>query len=406
MTAQFSRMEFMSFCDTNELRYGQLISGWINHNWLANIEQDLKVMFDMILYTTTKSRPQQSIIVDCEDRGIALKKLKSLLPINQQEETDNQSIEMFVDTQLAPNDDSFDSLLFELQSMSNEKLDNISSLINRLKTLTICQKINDSNQEIPDVHLIKKLVQRLPELYSAETLAKICTSDCILTNKVKDLIDDIKQKEDDLKKEKKFENDSRNLITQDHFVNQFIKEEFRESFLFIAKLNSNIKPENGVRTIMECLSGQRVGETVPSEFVEQDDGIQTMGLIASLYLYINQIVGPTKNSEPPKMEQVVNCLKGIREPTLARVFSHPMLQRVELKPANENSSLTEKTRPSYVNTEEKMSGSENGQNPVGNNGKMDRKTFRKHKTCWKCNSYTGTLDMILVHRRTCRGRKF
>ena len=277
-------------------------SGNLNWNSLSVEEQD-KAMFDILILLTTCASPSRSILIDNPYRSVPKKKLECY--ISNTEETVNElsnPLVKYVDFLMGnPVNESLEVniLKLDLEASTSFNADTVGLLCEQLRTIDL----GADDNAVQTSNIIEELTSR----YSPDELTKIMNNEYFLESSSRKIIEKRKlEKEEQLAMEKKMRKAQVEIATE-QWVADFVKVEFRMSFLAVLQYHQTQKLQKHEETLLECLG---ISPELAAERIVINEGVDKLIFYLSmLYLLTNMCSYPIIGT-PPTLNEVLMILRG------------------------------------------------------------------------------------------------
>ena len=278
-------------------------SGNINWNSLTLAEKD-QAMFNILILLTTTAAPGRSVLVDSPYRNIPKRKLESYLESDKDENTSAQiraPLVTYVNYLLGnPVNESLEVniLKLDLEASTNITADTVDMLCTQLKNTDL----GESNA-VPTAAIIHELTKK----YNTEELAKITTNEFFFESTSRKIVEKIQFEEEEKLQMSEKKRRSQQETATEQWIENFIKPEFRLSFLTLLKFNLGQKLIKRGETLLECLG---IAESQAEDrIVIHEDMDRLLFYLSSLFLLTNMSTYPIIGS-PPTLQEVMQILRG------------------------------------------------------------------------------------------------
>ena len=295
-------------------------SGNINWNSLTLTEQD-QAMFNILILLATTASPSRSVLIDSPYRNVPKKKLQSYLETNKDENPTTQlktPLVTYVDYLLGhPVNESLEviTLKLDLEASTSITADTVDMLCNQLKNTDLGE-----DNTVPTATIIHELTKK----YNTEELAKITTNEFFFESTSRKIIEKIQFEEEEKLQMNTKKRRAQKEIATEQWTEDFIKPEFRLSFLTLLKFNLGQKLIKRGETLLECLG---ISEDQAAErIVIHEEVDRLIFYMSALYLLTNMCAYPIIGC-PPTLQEVMQILRGeIVKSKLPSFYSVPPLR--------------------------------------------------------------------------------
>ena len=266
-----------------------------NLNWTSlSLEEQDKAMFDILILLITCASPSRSILLDNPYRNVPRKKLQSYLNVSNTEKTGNElssPLVKYVDFLMGnPVTESLEVniLRLDLEASTNLNADTVGMLCDQLRTIDLGN--ND------DAVQTSNIIEELTNKYNPDELAKITNNEFYLESTSRKIIEKRKlEKEEQLAMEKKMRKAQVEIATE-QWATDFVKAEFRMSFLAVLQFNLTQKLQKREETLLECLG---ISAELAAERIVVNEGVDKLIFYLSmLYLLTNMCSYPIIGTPP------------------------------------------------------------------------------------------------------------
>ena len=297
-------------------------AGNINWSTLSLEQQDAK-MFEVLILLITTAAPNKSILLDNAYRNVPKKKIQNYLEPAIEGKSGHEVANTLVEyvSFLLGNqmDETYEANLLRcnLESMTSMNADTVDRLCTQLNTIKLG---NDNATQTSAV------IQEMNDRYTEEELTKILSNEYYFEATSRKILEKL-----ELEKEEKVEASRKRRIAQkevatEDWVNNFIKPEFRLSFLAILRFNLGQKISKKGETLLETMGihGEDAAERIiVHEEPPQDRLIFYMSVLFNL---TNMTCYPLVGA-PPKCSEVLQILRGeINRSKMPSLYNVPPLR--------------------------------------------------------------------------------
>ena len=278
-------------------------SGNLNWNSLTLAEKD-QAMFNILILLTTTAAPGRSVLVDSPYRNIPKRKLESYLESEKDENTSAQiraPLVTYVNYVLGqPVNESLEVniLKLDLEATTNISADTVDMLCAQLKNTDL----GESNA-VPTVAVIHELTKK----YNAEELVKITANEFFFESTSRKIVEKIQFEEEEKLQMSEKKRRSQQETATEQWIENFIKPEFRLSFLTLLKFNLGQKLIKRGETLLEVLGITQ--SQAEDRIVVHEDMDRLLFYLSSLFLLTNMSTYPIIGS-PPTLQEVMQILRG------------------------------------------------------------------------------------------------
>ena len=276
-----------------------------NLNWAAlSLEEQDKAMFDILILLITCASPSRSILIDNPYRNVPRKKLQSYLEVSNTEKTVNEMsnpLVKYVDFLMGnPINESLEVniLRLDLEASTSLNADTVGMLCDQLRTIDL-----GNDDAVQTSNIIKELTNK----YSTDELAKITNNEFFLESTSRKIIEKMKlEKEEQIEMDKKMRKAQIEIATE-QWTTDFVKAEFRMSFLAVLQFNLTQKLQKREETLLECLG---ISAELAAERIVINEGVDKLIFYLSmLYLLTNMCSYPIIGT-PPTLNEILMILRG------------------------------------------------------------------------------------------------
>ena len=268
-----------------------------------SVEEQDTAMFNILILLTTCASPSRSILIDNPYRSVPKKKLECY--ISNTEETVNESsnpLVKYVDFLMGnPVNESLEVniLKLDLEASTSFNADTVGLLCEQLRTIDL----GADDNAVQTSNIIEELTSR----YNPDELAKIMNNEFFLESSSRKIIEKRKlEKEEQLAMEKKVRKAQVEIATE-QWVADFVKAEFRMSFLAVLQFNLTQKLQKREETLLECLG---ISAELAAERIVVNEGVDKLIFYLSmLYLLTNMCSYPIIGT-PPTLNEILMILRG------------------------------------------------------------------------------------------------
>ena len=293
-----------------------------NLNWASlSLDEQDRAMFDILILVTTTASPSRSILIDSPYRNVPKKKLQSYL-----ETTNNENAKTQKETPLVtyinyllgnPMNESLEVniLRLDLEASTRLNADTVDMLCNQLRSVDLG---NDNAVQTSTI------IQELTRKYNTDELAKITNNEFFFESTSRKIIEKIQLEEEEQMEMEKRKRKAQTEIATEQWTGNFIKPEFRLSFLALLKFNLGQKLQKRGETLLECLG---IPEDQAAErIVVHEEVDRLIFYLSALYILTNMCSYPILGS-PPTLKEVMQILRGeIVKSKLPSFYSVPPLR--------------------------------------------------------------------------------
>jgi hypothetical protein len=295
-------------------------SGNLNWSSLSLDEQD-RAMFDILILVTTTASPSRSVLIDSPYRNVPKKKLQSYLETTNDENTKTQKetpLVTYINYLLGnPMNESLEVniLRLDLEASTSLNADTVDMLCNQLRSVDLG---NDNAVQTSTI------IQELAKKYNTDELARITNNEFFLEATSRKIIEKIQLEEEEQMEMDKKRRKAQTEIATEQWTENFIKPEFRLSFLALLKFNLGQKLQKRGETLLECLG---IPEDQAAErMVVHEEVDRLLYYISAQYILTNMCSYPILGS-PPTLKEVMQILRGeIVKSKLPSFYSVPPLR--------------------------------------------------------------------------------
>ena len=296
-------------------------AGNINWSTLSLPEMD-QAMFDILILMTTSASPSRSVLIESPYRNIPKKKLQSYLE-SDKEETNTQQIKTplinYVNFLLGhPVSDSLEVnvLKLDLEASTSITADTVDMLCSQLKNTNLGEE-----KDVPTVAIIQELTNK----YNTEELQKITANEFFFESTSRKILEKISLEEEEKLQMKTKKRRAQKEMATEQWTRDFIKSEFRLSFLTILKFNLGEKLTRRGEVLLECLGIS--GEESAERIVVHEEVDRLLFYLSALFLLTNMCSFPIIGA-PPTLQQVMTILRGenIKNNKLPGLYNVPPLR--------------------------------------------------------------------------------
>ena len=296
-------------------------AGNINWNTLSLPEMD-QAMFDILILMTTSASPSRSVLIESPYRNIPKKKLQSYLETDK-EETNTMQIKTPLVTYVnyllgQPVSDSLEVnvLKLDLEASTNIAADTVDMLCSQLKNTNLGE-----DNAVPTVAIIQELTKK----YNTEELQKITTNEFFFESTSRKIVEKIQLEEEEKLQMNTKKRRAQKEIATEQWTRDFIKPEFRLSFLTLLKFNLGEKLIKRGEALLECLG---IAEDQAAErIVIHEEVDRLLFYLSALFLLTNMCSYPIIGS-PPTLQEVMQILRGenVKNNKLPGLYAVPPLR--------------------------------------------------------------------------------
>ena len=296
-------------------------SGNINWNSLTLTEMD-QAMFNILILLTTTASPSRSVLIDSPYRNIPKKKLQSYLETDKDENTTMQiktPLVTYVDYLLGhPVNESYEVsiLRLDLEASTNITADTVDMLCTQLKNTDLGEDNAVSTAAI---------IHELTKKYNTEELNKITTNEFYFESTSRKIVEKIQLEEEEKLQTNTKKKRAQKEIATIQWTKDFIKPEFRLSFLTLLKFNLGEKLIKRGEALLECLG---IAEDQAAErIVVHEEVDRLLFYLSALFLLTNMCSYPILGS-PPTLQDVMLILRGenVKNNKLPGLYAVPPLR--------------------------------------------------------------------------------
>ena len=296
-------------------------AGNINWNSLSLPEMD-QAMFDILILLTTTASPSRSVLIDSPYRNIPKKKLQSYLETDKEENTTMQMktpLVTYVNYLLGqPVSESLEVniLKLDLEASTNITADTVDMLCSQLKNTDLGE-----DNAVPTAAIIQELTKK----YNTEELAKITTNEFFFESTSRKIVEKIQLEEEEKLQMNTKKRRAQKEIATEQWTRDFIKPEFRLSFLTLLKFNLGEKLIKRGEALLECLG---IAEDQAAErIVIHEEVDRLLFYLSALFLLTNMCSYPIIGS-PPTLQEVMQILRGenVKNNKLPGLYAVPPLR--------------------------------------------------------------------------------
>ena len=301
-----------------------------NLNWasLSLPEQD-KAMFEILILVACTASQSRSVLIESPYRNMPKKKLQSYLEVDKDENTKAQMktpLVTYVDYLLGnPMNESLEVniLRLDLEASTNITSDTVDMLCNQLRSVDLG---NDNAVQTSTINAMQTstIIQELTRKYNTEELAKITTNEFFFASTSRKIIEKMQFEEEEYLEMDRKRKKAQTEIATEQWTANFIKPEFRLSFLALLKFNLGQKLQKKGETLLECLG---IAEDQAAErLVIHEEVDRLIFYMAALYILNNMCSYPIIGS-PPTVQEVMQIMRGeIVKSKLPSFYSVPPLR--------------------------------------------------------------------------------
>ena len=296
-------------------------AGNISWTTLSLPEMD-QAMFDILILMTTSASPSRSVLIESPYRNIPKKKLQSYLE-SDKEETNTQQIKTplinYVNFLLGhPVSDSLEVnvLKLDLEASTSITADTVDMLCSQLKNTNLGEE-----KDVPTVAIIQELTNK----YNTEELQKITANEFFFESTSRKILEKISLEEEEKLQMKTKKRRAQKEMATEQWTRDFIKSEFRLSFLTILKFNLGEKLTRRGEVLLECLGIS--GEESAERIVVHEEVDRLLFYLSALFLLTNMCSFPIIGA-PPTLQQVMTILRGenVKNNKLPGLYAVPPLR--------------------------------------------------------------------------------
>ena len=296
-------------------------AGNINWNTLSLPEMD-QAMFDILILMTTTASPSRSVLIDSPYRNIPKKKLQSYLETDKEENPTMQiktPLVTYVNYLLGqPVSESLEVniLKLDLEASTNITADTVDMLCSQLKNTDLGE-----DNTVPTVAIIQELTKK----YNTEELQKITANEFFFESTSRKIVEKIQLEEEEKLQMNTKKRRAQKEIATEQWTRDFIKPEFRLSFLTLLKFNLGEKLIKRGEALLECLG---IAEDQAAErIVIHEEVDRLLFYLSALFLLTNMCSYPILGS-PPTLQDVMQILRGenVKNNKLPGLYAVPPLR--------------------------------------------------------------------------------
>ena len=296
-------------------------AGNISWTTLSLPEMD-QAMFDILILLTTTASPSRSVLIDSPYRNIPKKKLQSYLETDKEE---NNTMQMktplvtYVNYLLGqPVSESLEVniLKLDLEASTNITADTVDMLCSQLKNTNLGE-----DNAVPTVAIIQELTKK----YNTEELQKITANEFFFESTSRKIVEKIQLEEEEKLQMNTKKRRAQKEIATEQWTRDFIKPEFRLSFLTLLKFNLGEKLIKRGEALLECLG---INEDQAAErIVVHEEVDRLLFYLSALFLLTNMCSYPIIGA-PPTLQQVMQILRGenVKNNKLPGLYAVPPLR--------------------------------------------------------------------------------
>ena len=293
-----------------------------NLNWSSmSVEEQDTAMFNILILMATCASPSRSLLIDNPYRSVPKKKLECY--ISNTEETVNESsnsLVKYVDYLMgSPANESLEMnvLKLDLEASTGFNADTVGLLCEQLKTIDL----GADDNAVQTSSIIAELTNR----YNPDELTRIMNNEYFLESCSRKIIEKEKlEKEDQLTMKNKMRSAQVEIATE-RWVTDFVKPEYRMSFLAVLQYRQTQKVQKHEETLLECLG---ISPELAAERIIMNEGMdQLVFYFSMLYLLTNMCAFPILGP-PPTLQEILMILRGeaVRS-KLPSLYAVPPLRR-------------------------------------------------------------------------------
>ena len=260
-------------------------------------------------------------MIDSPYRNVPKKKLQSYLETTNDENTTTQKetpLVTYINYLLGnPMNESLEVniLRLDLEASTSLNADTVDMLCNQLRSVDLG---NDNAVQTSTI------IQELAKKYNTDELARITNNEFFLEATSRKIIEKIQLEEEEQMEMDKKRRKAQTEIATEQWTENFIKPEFRLSFLALLKFNLGQKLQKRGETLLECLG---IPEDQAAErMVVHEEVDRLLYYISAQYILTNMCSYPILGS-PPTLKEVMQILRGeIVKSKLPSFYSVPPLR--------------------------------------------------------------------------------
>ena len=260
-------------------------------------------------------------MIDSPYRNVPKKKLQSYLETTNDENTKTQKetpLVTYINYLLGnPMNESLEVniLRLDLEASTSLNADTVDMLCNQLRSVDLG---NDNAVQTSTI------IQELAKKYNTDELARITNNEFFLEATSRKIIEKIQLEEEEQMEMDKKRRKAQTEIATEQWTENFIKPEFRLSFLALLKFNLGQKLQKRGETLLECLG---IPEDQAAErMVVHEEVDRLLYYISAQYILTNMCSYPILGS-PPTLKEVMQILRGeIVKSKLPSFYSVPPLR--------------------------------------------------------------------------------
>ena len=260
-------------------------------------------------------------MIDSPYRNVPKKKLQSYLETTNDENTKTQKetpLVTYINYLLGnPMNESLEVniLRLDLEASTSLNADTVDMLCNQLRSVDLG---NDNAVQTSTI------IQELAKKYNTDELARITNNEFFLEATSRKIIEKIQLEEEEQMEMDKKRRKAQTEIATEQWTENFIKPEFRLSFLALLKFNLGQKLQKRGETLLECLG--ILEDQAAERMVVHEEVDRLLYYISAQYILTNMCSYPILGS-PPTLKEVMQILRGeIVKSKLPSFYSVPPLR--------------------------------------------------------------------------------
>ena len=260
-------------------------------------------------------------MIDSPYRNVPKKKLQSYLETTNDENTKTQKetpLVTYINYLLGnPINESLEVniLRLDLEASTSLNADTVDMLCNQLRSVDLG---NDNAVQTSTI------IQELAKKYNTDELARITNNEFFLEATSRKIIEKIQLEEEEQMEMDKKRRKAQTEIATEQWTENFIKPEFRLSFLALLKFNLGQKLQKRGETLLECLG--ILEDQAAERMVVHEEVDRLLYYISAQYILTNMCSYPILGS-PPTLKEVMQILRGeIVKSKLPSFYSVPPLR--------------------------------------------------------------------------------